>query len=46
MYGNMLTISNIKIIEREYVDNWWNIVNWKNVEERFGKASQLKWKPF
>jgi superoxide dismutase, Fe-Mn family len=30
----------------EYVDNWWNIVNWKNVEERFGKASQLKWKPF
>nr|WP_234978479.1 superoxide dismutase [Bacillus tuaregi] len=29
-----------------YVDNWWNIVSWKNVEERFAKASQLKWKPF
>ena len=30
----------------EYVDKWWNIVNWKNVEERFAKARQLKWKPY
>ncbi|MFE8702620.1 superoxide dismutase [Cytobacillus sp. FJAT-54145] len=30
----------------DYVENWWNIVNWKNVEERFEKASELKWKPF
>jgi len=30
----------------EYVNNWWNIVNWRAVEERFDKASQLKWKPF
>jgi len=30
----------------EYVDKWWNIVNWKNVEERFAKASQLKWKAY
>jgi superoxide dismutase, Fe-Mn family len=29
-----------------YVDNWWNIVSWKNVEERFAKASQLKWKMY
>ena len=29
-----------------YVDKWWNIVNWKNVEERFTKARQLKWKPY
>ncbi|MFP7445350.1 Fe-Mn family superoxide dismutase [Bacillus infantis] len=30
----------------DYVNNWWNIVNWKDAEERFQKASQLKWKPF
>ncbi|WP_428908978.1 superoxide dismutase [Niallia sp. Krafla_26] len=30
----------------QYVDNWWNLVNWKDVEERFLKARQIKWKPF
>ncbi|MBY0122537.1 superoxide dismutase [Bacillus sp. S/N-304-OC-R1] len=30
----------------EYVNNWWNIVNWKDVEERFRNASQLKWRPY
>jgi Fe-Mn family superoxide dismutase len=30
----------------EYVDKWWNIVSWKNVEERFEKAKQLKWTPY
>ncbi len=30
----------------EYVNNWWNLVNWKDVEERFMKARQLKWKPY
>ena len=30
----------------QYVDNWWNIVNWKDVENRFLKASELKWRPF
>ncbi|GKU81063.1 superoxide dismutase [Niallia sp. NCCP-28] len=29
-----------------YVDNWWNIVNWKDVEQRFLKASELKWRPY
>ncbi|WP_042346267.1 superoxide dismutase [Bacillus massiliigorillae] len=30
----------------EYVDNWWNIVNWPAVEERFQKAQKLQWKPY
>ena len=30
----------------EYVDNWWDIVNWKDVENRFLKASELKWRPY
>jgi Fe-Mn family superoxide dismutase len=28
----------------EYVDNWWNIVNWHDVEMRFEKAADMKWK--
>ena len=27
-----------------YVDNWWRIVNWPEVQYRFDKASQLTWK--
>nr|WP_235846825.1 superoxide dismutase [Neobacillus soli] len=27
----------------EYVDNWWNLVNWHNVESRFEKAADKKW---
>lgn len=30
----------------DYVKNWWNIVNWKNVQKRFERASELKWKPY
>lgn len=30
----------------EYVDNWWNVVNWPDVSERFQNAEKLKWKPF
>lgn len=30
----------------DYIDNWWNIVNWTEVENRFNKARQLKWQPY
>lgn len=30
----------------QYIENWWNIVNWKDVESRFLKASELKWRPY
>lgn len=30
----------------QYVDNWWSIVNWNDVEQRFLKAKQLTWKPY
>ncbi|WP_339284358.1 superoxide dismutase [Oceanobacillus sp. FSL K6-3682] len=33
-------------VKEDYVDNWWNIVNWTEVENRYNKAKQLKWQPF
>jgi superoxide dismutase, Fe-Mn family len=30
----------------KYVDNWWNLVNWNDVEMRFDKASEIKWPAF
>lgn len=27
----------------EYVENWWNLVNWHDVEGRFEKAADSKW---
>ncbi|WP_058306611.1 superoxide dismutase [Gracilibacillus massiliensis] len=26
-----------------YINNWWNVVDWDNVNQRFNKAHQLKW---
>jgi len=30
----------------KYVENWWNVVNWEEVEKRFLEAQKLKWKPY
>ncbi|MDF2858324.1 MAG: superoxide dismutase [Neobacillus sp.] len=29
-----------------YVDNWWNVVNWNDVEMRLEQAVELKWAAF
>ena|GEM_PF-508886 len=30
----------------DYVNVWWNLVNWPYVEERFEKARKLRWQPY
>lgn len=30
----------------DYVENWWNIVNWDDVERRHEQASELRWQTF
>lgn len=30
----------------KYVDNWWNIVNWRDVEQRYSIARTVKWQPY
>jgi len=29
-----------------YIEHWWNVVNWRNVEARFAEARKLRWQPF
>ncbi|QQE73341.1 superoxide dismutase [Brevibacillus composti] len=29
-----------------YVKNWWELVNWPHVEERFQQARKLRWQPY
>ncbi|MEK5441999.1 MULTISPECIES: superoxide dismutase [unclassified Fredinandcohnia] len=35
-----------KNVRADYVKNWWNIVNWNQVEHRFKEASKLQWKQY
>lgn len=30
----------------QYVDNWWNVVNWDAVDCRYREAEKLRWKPY
>ncbi|GGK19717.1 superoxide dismutase [Caldalkalibacillus thermarum] len=30
----------------EYVDQWWNVVNWSDVAARFQEARKLRWMPY
>lgn len=30
----------------DYINNWWNVVYWPEVSERFRHAQNLKWQPF
>ncbi|CDQ39760.1 MULTISPECIES: superoxide dismutase [Virgibacillus] len=32
-----------KTDKKAYVDNWWNVVNWKDVANRLNKAMKVKW---
>lgn len=31
---------------KDYIENWWNVVNWLEVLHRYKKALNLKWEPY
>ena len=41
MSGNMRIIYNTKIEKDEYIKNWWNVVNWPDVEKGLKLRNKL-----
>lgn len=31
---------------KSYIEAWWNVVNWDDVQQRFDQARRLMWQPF
>lgn len=31
---------------KKYIEDWWNVVYWPAVQERYNKASKLRWTPY
>ncbi|QCT01359.1 Manganese/iron superoxide dismutase-like protein [Paenibacillus algicola] len=31
---------------KSYIQDWWKVVHWQEVQARYDKASRLKWEPF
>lgn len=31
---------------KKYIDNWWNLVNWPEVDKRFNEAQKVRWVPY
>ncbi|WCK55867.1 superoxide dismutase [Aneurinibacillus sp. Ricciae_BoGa-3] len=31
---------------RDYIDAWWNVVNWNDVNRRFAQAQRVQWVPY
>ncbi|MFK3937893.1 superoxide dismutase [Alkalihalobacillus sp. NPDC078783] len=35
-----------KNVRKDYIEQWWNVVNWKEVSKRFAEAKKLRWQPY